>query len=317
MNKNPEDPLDENIRVRMQLKGTEELLEIWNRNDHKKWSDPVFPVVKEILLERLGKIPEQGSERENPIEEGNSRVSFNGLGFLTGWLIVNLLGWMIGIYSLIGRSRDVYSHLEVTGKWQLPDAVGQILVMICVPLGLGLGVLQSFQMGRWKIAKIPWIVVTFVGWTLPALVFSKIRWQLLFADPMGNGFVNYLEILWILYPLALLWIGAGIGLLQLLVMGKSMTKPGMWILANALGLLVFGWMVNGIFRLVLEPMFVDIISLAEMGDLSIPPYLVWPVIAALLPFLATLIIALPTGLVLCKYGKKQPEKVTENIEQDA
>jgi hypothetical protein len=100
-------------------------------------------------------------------------------------------------------------------------------------------------------------------------------------------------------------------------MGKSMAKPGLWILANALGMLVFGWLVNGIVRMALEPMYVDIITLAKRGDPLIPPYLVWPVIAAILPFIATLTIALPTGLVLWKFGNKQPEKMTKNIEQAA
>lgn len=260
---------------------------------------------------------EQGQEPEQPVEKWNSKEAFERSGFFAGWLFVNLLGWMIGIYSLAGRGQDVYPHLEITGMWQSPDAIGQILAMICVPLGLGLGILQSFQLGRWKIARIQWILVTFFGWTLPAFAFSRVRWYLLFNTPIGEGFVRYLDLLWILFPLALLYIGAGIGLLQTFVMGKSMSRPWLWILANALGLLVFGWLVNGIFRIALAPRFMDIASLAKRGNLLISPYLVWPAIAAILPFLATLIIALPSGLVLWNFGKRPPETVTQNTEHAA
>jgi hypothetical protein len=311
MDENHEDSLHADIRASMQIKETDELLKIWIHNDHKEWRDPVFPIVKEILLERLGELPEQEQEPQQPVQERNSKESLERWEFITGWLAANLLGWMIGIYSLSGRSWEVYSHLEINGMWQLPDAIAQILVMICIPLGLGLAILQSFMLGRWKIEKLPWILVTSIGWIIPALAFSQIRWHLLFDDPMGDGFVNYLELLWLIYPLALLGIGGGISILQAAVMGKSMTRPTLWIFANALGLLIFGWLVNGIFRMALESRFVDIITLAKRGEPLIPPYLVWPVIAAILPFLATLIIALPSGLVLWNYGTRLPEETAK------
>jgi len=79
----------------------------------------------------------------------------------------------------------------------VPDVIGQIFVMICIPLGLGNAILQSFQLGRWKIPTLRWMIVTFSGWGIPALVFSQLRWHLLFDDPMGSGFIHYLEFLWI------------------------------------------------------------------------------------------------------------------------
>ena len=57
--------LKEQIYQNMNLKETEELLEIWQGNDRVEWSDTAFDAVKDILMERLGEIPPQ----DEPISE--------------------------------------------------------------------------------------------------------------------------------------------------------------------------------------------------------------------------------------------------------
>ena len=54
------------IQDTLRPKGTDELLDIWRRADHEEWTDLAFEVVQEILLERLGKIPAQEPEEQNP-----------------------------------------------------------------------------------------------------------------------------------------------------------------------------------------------------------------------------------------------------------
>ena len=51
--------LREQIRNSFNLKETDELLDIWKTNDRVEWSDVAFGVLKEILKERLGKVPRQ------------------------------------------------------------------------------------------------------------------------------------------------------------------------------------------------------------------------------------------------------------------
>ncbi len=48
------------IRQSMELKDTEELLEIWKNNNRTAWTDLAFDVVREILEERIGELPPQG-----------------------------------------------------------------------------------------------------------------------------------------------------------------------------------------------------------------------------------------------------------------
>ena len=46
------------IYSNMQLKSTDELMRIWKQNDHEEWSDTAFEIVKQILLQRTGSLPE-------------------------------------------------------------------------------------------------------------------------------------------------------------------------------------------------------------------------------------------------------------------
>lgn len=54
------------IQDSLRIRETDELLEIWRRADHEEWTDLTFEVVKEILQERLGEIPAQEPEEQDP-----------------------------------------------------------------------------------------------------------------------------------------------------------------------------------------------------------------------------------------------------------
>ena len=51
--------LHEQIRKTMELKETDELLDIWQTNNRLEWSDETFDVIKDVLLGRREEIPEQ------------------------------------------------------------------------------------------------------------------------------------------------------------------------------------------------------------------------------------------------------------------
>ena len=61
------------IRNRMVLKETEELIEIWQTNDRSEWSDDAFEVIKGILDERGVEIPEQNEPVYEHKEEKNEK----------------------------------------------------------------------------------------------------------------------------------------------------------------------------------------------------------------------------------------------------
>ena len=53
------DELRKQIYENLDLKETEELVEIWRTNDRVEWTEQAFDVVREILKDRLGKLPKQ------------------------------------------------------------------------------------------------------------------------------------------------------------------------------------------------------------------------------------------------------------------
>lgn len=56
----PGDPLREQIVQNMEAKTTDELLQIWQRNDTQAWTSQAFQVIHDILQDRLGVVPPQG-----------------------------------------------------------------------------------------------------------------------------------------------------------------------------------------------------------------------------------------------------------------
>jgi hypothetical protein len=60
-----ENPKDSSLRRRifesMQEMDTKELLSIWTKNNRQEWSAEAFEVIREILQERTGNVPEQGA----------------------------------------------------------------------------------------------------------------------------------------------------------------------------------------------------------------------------------------------------------------
>jgi hypothetical protein len=61
--------LREQIRAQLGLRATEDLLEIWQENDRRAWSDAAFDIMGEILRERLGEVPPQGKPKTEADED--------------------------------------------------------------------------------------------------------------------------------------------------------------------------------------------------------------------------------------------------------
>ena len=57
----------------LNLKDTEELLEIWQTNDRVDWADEAFDVMREILQARLGEVPPQNE----PVLEHVKKAKFD------------------------------------------------------------------------------------------------------------------------------------------------------------------------------------------------------------------------------------------------
>jgi hypothetical protein len=65
--------MDENLRDQifnnMNIRETDDLIEIWKANNTSEWSELAFDVVKEILIKRLGELPAQNKIEANEPSE--------------------------------------------------------------------------------------------------------------------------------------------------------------------------------------------------------------------------------------------------------
>ena len=116
----------EHIRENFASKSTEELLEIWEKNDRDAWSDEAFEVIQEIMMERGEDYPGQwdkesvdaetpastfgNSELENYIVNalGISRITLNIMSaigiFIFGWL-------MAVVYDFLGKAKLGWTYV--------------------------------------------------------------------------------------------------------------------------------------------------------------------------------------------------------------
>jgi hypothetical protein len=59
----------------LRLKETDELIEIWQNNNHSEWSETAFDVIQQILRTRLGQLPPQDTPIYKPIEQDTNDES--------------------------------------------------------------------------------------------------------------------------------------------------------------------------------------------------------------------------------------------------
>ncbi len=68
------DDLRDQIYNNMNMRDTDELLDIWQTNNRYEWTDTAFDVIRQILQQRIGQLPEQdepvyGEDTEDATEE--------------------------------------------------------------------------------------------------------------------------------------------------------------------------------------------------------------------------------------------------------
>lgn len=120
--------LREQTYKELDLRETEDLLDIWKTNDRVEWSDIAFEVIKEILNKRIGKV----SPQNEPILEHEEAAQGNG----------GLEDWEVKVLD-DDNQPELYNTLEVL---KLKDNINKVAVAIIVVYTL-LGLL-NFQFVR-------------------------------------------------------------------------------------------------------------------------------------------------------------------------
>lgn len=210
--------------------------------------------------------------------------------FLASWVGLNLVGWTTGVFSGLCLGEFYLAPIfSLSFDSPIADALAPLFVWL--PHGIWVGIMQLEMMKRWKIQPILWVIATSLGWGIPS---TLIAWyhENVFVKQFGYG--SPLEY-W-LYGFAIVFVAGSVGLSQMLVMGNAFVKRGLWILANALGLVICVLVAVG-------AMFLTMSLLPSESSIGARDYgfLTWVVLLLSLS-VAGVIPSLATGVYLLKYS---------------
>ena len=182
------------------------------------------------------------------------------------WL--NILGWVIGVFSSIFLIFLYSSTGLAPAILSFSDSLASFLgFFVWLPLGLGIGFLQSLQLKQWGIKLSSWIWVTTVAWWGVSFFFDVD----IFYYPTFSPFV------------VLIFFCTLLGASQAFMIRNVFSKPGLWILANILGISAL---------------------LFLQFHLWFSPYVTTyheEVAILVFPLIGTLTTAVPTGLLLARF----------------
>ena len=254
------DTLKKQIRANMELKETEELLEIWNGHDVSEWTPEALEIVKEILLLRLGEIPDRPAITTVTRDR---KTSFPSSVFLSIWLKpretiraiieTNPTKYVLLFAMLVG----VGQALDRASSRNLGDSISLIgILAICIILGPIGGIVSLYIGGalyRWSGS---WIggkaneeeVRAAIAWSSVPTIFAMILWipeLLIFGEEMFTSSTPRMDA----NPLlAILLLGFSVieiivAIWALVVLLKSLGEVHQFSAWKALGAVILGSLV--------------------------------------------------------------------------
>lgn len=205
--------------------------------------------------------------------------------FLISWSILNLAGWVVGIYLLVLFQSTLEYHYEFIA-WKT--------FLTWFPMGASIGLFQWFKLRRLGISLAAWVLVTALGGSIFVTFYS---WVLNFGSfdyreyNIPDWVIN--TCLAITMPIG----GATIGSLQSAILRKRISGTGPWIRAYTLGFLP-------------PPMVTPLVILVKSFFLhlllSTGSYILvasrWHIFLGFLTIFTAVFISILTGNVLLKHS---------------
>jgi hypothetical protein len=119
--------LDRQIYNNLNLKETDELIEIWQTNNHNEWSDSAFEAIQKILIFRTGELPQPKSavEKSDVFPEDENEPVFykpKEVFWLETWLNrAAILAILVSILKLLiqlpSTQSTVFAYFRDTIEW--------------------------------------------------------------------------------------------------------------------------------------------------------------------------------------------------------
>ena len=206
------------------------------------------------------------------------------------WLAVNLAGWII-FASLLNFVFPLFEPDPTKASFFIG------ITFIGLLLGTSIGIMQWLWLNAKKqhIQPFWWILETACGWGSVGLMFFF--WMLLDCIPVYS-------------MIFLMFVGFILGLVQALILRKPIGTSISWIVANVLGIFIFGLSAYGLLFILFIPIiyqsfFQNVLnSIYSHLNFYLPPkglyfsYLM--IVSLIMPILGAVTTALPTGFVIYK-----------------
>lgn len=220
---------------------------------------------------------------------------------MKGWIIFNAIGWLLG-----GLLTILFIFLPVPkifGKapYEYYDYIQNIAVWFC--FSAAVAIMQSLELRPWGVTAVPWISATVLGTVVPATLLTWLFGQRYMLPSITDSLIGDI--------IEILIVGAIIGLSQMMTVRRSFSNPGvcLWTIVNSLGLLALGFLTavaGGIGYGLGKSLIPFLFTLGNFGLAIVGARILLHYIFILftVPFSASLVTALPMGLIVLKYGKK-------------
>ena len=170
--------MDKNLRQQiynnMVLKDTQELADIWQKNDRVLWASEAFDVIHDILLERGNNLPPQGE----PILEYNNEETDDSIDELEAQ-----------VELVAGADEpEFYKPVEIfwLKKWLARASIGVVIVTILSGL-FGLPSSQSIIFSF--VPRDEWYVVSWVLTIVSVIIATGIQSAILYFSINSLGYI--------------------------------------------------------------------------------------------------------------------------------
>ena len=223
--------------------------------------------------------------------------------FLVEWTILNLLGWVIGVYLvfLVATNSDTLKH--AAWKYGLANDFRKEWIeetaLVWLPLGISVGIFQWLKLRRFRVNLFVWVFVTVLGCSILVTLYA---WVLNF-DSFEYSEYNIPDWLINTGLVITLPIGGAInGGLQSIMLRKSVSRPKLWIRASIIGLLLPAIVAPLTFWV--KSFLLNILYISSLPYFFIDAR--WLLFYAFLLFIAAVSTSILTGRVLSKYTNIDP-----------
>lgn len=182
-------------------KATDELIEIWQANNHVAWSELTFDVIQEILLERLVDLPPQNEPITEAVDKEKLKEQAEGTKF--NWMlpILGAIGFGIGFALMSGIMLTIYHHSIISISRAFGEKIDLDIIALGAVRGIFIGSVGGAGLGlahkdKSQIFYLSLAGAIGFGWAFVLVVasdviVSNIGWAIVDLIGKSAGFFSY------------------------------------------------------------------------------------------------------------------------------